>query len=309
MQTQDKAQQKCVNILLRNSVKAYTKVPLSVVANSSRETACGWRLARPCAEYDLQNGSTKKQLVTVGTRTSLCKRHLAKANSGTSPVASLGGKLTESFDYVYSGGLSTKVRQCESREDPYQATTRPQLPSFANNFTPTLSPVVLCRSQLMSESVRRDLERLVQMQLKPDIAYEQMIIEQKLRNMDMNRIPAISTTGLSKQKADKSKRPRLKVQPITLSSVPETATKSMQLQVHSSSIQLQVQNSGTWVQAQNLGITNKMGIQPVKWCMLHSRVPDFSRSSRNRQTTDNKEKTRVSGLLQSSSFLFSYHKS
>ena len=170
MQAQEKAQQKCVHVLLRNSVKAYSKCLVSVVADSCRESGCGWRLARPCAEYDLQNRNTKKQLLAVGTRTCLCKRQPPKDTSCLSPVGSLGGRLTEGFEYVYPGGLSTKVRRCESREDADQATTRPQLPSFADNFTSTLSPVVLSRSQLMSESVRRDLERLVQMQLKPDVA-------------------------------------------------------------------------------------------------------------------------------------------
>ena len=308
MSAQEKAQQKCVNVLLQNSVKAYNKTPLSVAADSSREAACGWRLVRPCAEYDLQNGSTKKHTLVVGTRTSLCKRKLSRTNSGFDPVVSLNGKLTEDFDYVYSGGLSTKVRQCRSREDSYQETTNPQLPSFAENFTSTLSPVVLCRSQLMSESVRRDLERLVQLQLKPDIAFEQMIIDQKLRTMDLNNIPAVSITGFRKQNRGKSKHPRLKVQPIAQPSIPESVMKSTHLQVQSSGIHLQTQSPGSQIQKQGSGVTSETGIQPLRWCLSHSQVPGLKQSPRNNQTKDSKEESSLSGILQSSSFIFSYQK-
>ena len=132
-----------------------------------------------------------------------------------------------------------------------------------------------------------------------------MIIEQKLKTMDINRIPAILTTGLSKQRTAKNKHPRLKVQPVTQLSIPDGVTKSPQLKVQSLGLQLQVQNSGSPVQAQISGITNKMGIQPVKFYTLR---PGFSQSSRNNQANDCKEKTSLSRLLQSSSIAFSCQK-
>ena len=184
----------CVRMLITISFKSFHAPISKIVADNSSECTCGWKLADGRPEYICTAKVKRKKFPnSTPSRHNLCKS--STTIDAAADIDWMGGKLTESLDYVYSGGLSNRVRGSESPAVPVEHHSQPvQYRTF------TLNPVLEHRSDSMTETSRVDLLRLVQMQLRPDITYEQMIIEQRLRamNLAINTQPSLSITSLNK---------------------------------------------------------------------------------------------------------------
>lgn len=162
--------------LLQTSRKTYSVVPERVVVNDNYEQLSGWKITVPKPLYKIY---PKRNRQTVS------KKNNPLLHNKLYPVISMGGRLDEEYDYVYDGGLSTRVPSCTALVESSQSTIKLKpCPSQCVPLT-HLNPLVLDKSVAISDTVRHDLRRLVQMQMKPDIMYERILIEQRLRTMEM----------------------------------------------------------------------------------------------------------------------------
>ena len=162
----------CIDSLLQTSNKIYSVVPDRVVTKDSLEQLSGWKLTASKPLYKIP-AKRRKQVQTKKTNLPM--------HSKLYPAVVMGGRLNEDYDYIYDGGLSTRAQSCT----PVQSTTK--LPSLLHLVPAAslvnLNPLITDRSTAISDTARHSLRRLVQMQTKPDVTYERMLIEQRLREM------------------------------------------------------------------------------------------------------------------------------
>ena len=260
-------------MLITHSFKSFHAPVSRIVADNSSECACGWKLANGRPEYVCTSKARRKKFPnSTPSRYNLCKSSIT-LDTATAENGNMGGKLTENLDYEYVGGLSNRVRGSESPAIPLEH------PSVQYR-TFTLNPVLENRSDSMTETSRVDLSRLVQMQLRPDITYEQMIIEQRLRamNLAMNSQPSLSITSLNKQSSTK---PSLHTQSIS----------EPPIQHHPNNMHVKKHKHRTKT------------LRPIKWCSLthHRQIPAFAKRSEDFRSS-------FSRLLQRSPHLMPDHK-
>lgn len=255
---------RCVKLLLSISSESLFSPLSRIVSDNSSEIACGWKLARGCPEYNcIPKTKTRKPCKDMSSSPS---KQLLCRSSSTAVIDSssnkMGGRLTENLDYVYCGGLSSRVRGIES----------PVIPPFTHHqrqsLNHSLNSILEYRSEAMPEATRRDLSRLVQLQMTPDITYEQMIIEQRLRSMDLNML---SITGFNKH--NKHKQPSLcTVQPI----------KPVVMHVQSISEPPITHPNNIHVKQSTSNKSRKRRrLRPVKWCTLANQPPAFAKQPEN----------------------------
>lgn len=266
----------CVRMLITISFKSFHAPVSRIVTDNSSECACGWKLADGRPEYICTSKARRKKYPnSTPSRYNLCKSSITLDAATTSTdTDKMGGKLTESLDYEYVGGLSNRVRGSESPAIPLEHPSQPvQYRTF------TLNPVLENRSDSMTETSRVDLSRLVQMQLRPDITYEQMIIEQRLRamNLAINSQPSLSITSLNKQSSTK---PSVHTQSISEPPMQQHHPNNMH------------------VKKQTATHRNKKTLRPIKWCSLthHRQIPAFAKQSEDFRSS-------FSRLLQRSSHM------
>ena len=195
--------------LLIISSKSFARPLLQTVTDDNNEILCGWRDARPCPEYKLTSRSTKKHKKQTTTTTT-------SRNGSTTTLPSvtrlhqknyvMNGKLTKEYDYIYEGKLNDKASSTTVRKKDAAELI--------------LSPVMLNKSDSMSNSARKNIQRLAQLQLRPDIAYEQLIIDEKLKTINLNSMcefhnikglfnhPTESHVKSSKDASKKSRNPQ-----------------------------------------------------------------------------------------------------
>lgn len=160
--------------------KAFNKPLLpSVTADDTSETLSGWHLASPRPQYKLGGKQRKPQPIS--------KNYTPLQPVINSPPAIKGkgmtGKLTEEYDYIYEGrsiqlqnGSSKLQQQPPKHDSPHHII--PQL---------VLNPLVtLDRSDTMTRKARNNIHKLAQLQMKTDVFYEQMIIDEKLKRIGFN---------------------------------------------------------------------------------------------------------------------------
>ncbi len=179
-----------------------TNVP---VTNHSEELCCGWKPARPRAEYDITRPSKKQQRRPLGTLPPAQPLAQGTTTYGVAH-AYMSGKLDENYDYTYKGGLSSRAYS-ESPMHPIRATHPP--PPHPHTFV--LDPVLPYRRTLdMDTSSRAQLEHILAMQMKPELLVEQLIIENRLRTMSLNAFPTLECIGFDGRK-DKTRRNEYKL--------------------------------------------------------------------------------------------------
>ena len=170
----DSESRSSIEKLLFLSVEAYSKPLLPHVSDDPSEVLCGWRLAKPRPEYRIQaRKKHRRQAAGVGAGGSTSHlpstTHLIQNRTKV-----MRGKLDSDCNYVYDIEVSAHSKMGPALRGPPLA------------HCIVLNPVIVDRSESLSESARTDIERLAKMQLKPDIAHEQMIIDEKLKSLDFN---------------------------------------------------------------------------------------------------------------------------
>lgn len=273
----------CVKVLISISSKALHTPVKRTVADTSSECACGWKLANGRPEYICTTKTKRKKLQAVSPSSlSLCKSSTSVDAVVNSTSSTMGGKLSKDLDYVYSGGLSSRVRGNESPIVP--ATVKP----LPQRRILTLNPVLQYRSDTMTDSSRLELSRLLQMQLKPDITYEQMIIEERLRTMNlaMNAQPALSIKSFKSPKQQTKYHDQPAIKPVSM----QVQSISGPPAYHPNNIHVK--------QHHRYPHRLKKTLRPVKWCGLTNQVaPTFAKQPANTV----KFKSSFSRLLQESS--------
>ncbi len=167
------------------SSKAFARPLIQTVSDDSNETLCGWRNAKPCPEYRILPHTTKKHKKLTTTTTTTTTGNSSSTLPSTTRLHqknySMNGKLTDNYDYIYEGKKTTKTTTQTKQSETAQLV---------------LNPVIINRSDSMSNSARDNIHRLAQLQLKPDVAYEQLIIDEKLKTINLNSMCEFRIKGL-----------------------------------------------------------------------------------------------------------------
>ena len=193
----------------------------------SKLTPSRWENVRPSAVYDLTNlhisntTSTSESprrrikrnssnqcplargalsLPSLRTRT---KSKVAPSQKEFSESSYMSGYLDENFSYVHPGGLSEKsgaveghnlhkespTHHCINTEPPLQKRTSQSV--SAHNIT--LGSVFASRlhAAQVDSQTRNEISRIVAMQLRSDVLAEQLFVENRLRNLDLNAFPLL----------------------------------------------------------------------------------------------------------------------
>ena len=171
-------EEKCVKHLLLLSQSLYNHSLQSTVDDNSSEVFNGWKLAHPRPLYQLNKPKKKKHPIKAVNNNS--SRTLLQNKTSHEYTFTMGGRLNENYDYVFDGGLSSKVSGSTSSLHNTTYQPAPQI---------TLKPILVnqCSSSLVEKHRQGVLSHVARLQLKPDISYERMVIEQRLKSMNLHR--------------------------------------------------------------------------------------------------------------------------
>ena len=276
MDTEEK--EKCVKFLLTLSHHYFSHPLLSTVTDSVSEIASGWKLVQPRPVYRCQHTTKTKKKHNKLTSNTPSKTHLHKTLHEY--TSTMGGRLTEQFDYIYEGGLSSKVGGAETMHLPSKNHTH----SLRHPPRVTLIPVILDRSERLSEQAHQELTNLAQRQLKPDLAYEQMIIEQQLRSIDLHKLQKFKVSTLSQPKPLNHTHQKIPVQSIVKPP------------------------SGRGHHVTHSTHKRKGKLKPFDWSVISNYQPPAFKRETYHSSSEPALKTSFSRLLESSSVIFSYKK-
>lgn len=270
---------KCVEFLLTLSHHHFFRPLLPTVTDNVSEIASGWNLVQPRPVYQCQQHKAKsKKKYSKLTSNTTSKTHLHKTLHEY--TSTMGGRLTEQYDYVYEGGLSSRVGGAETMPLP------PKNHTHFHQHPPrvTLIPVIIDRSERLSEQAHQELTHLAQRQLKPDLAYEQMIIEQQLRSIDLNKLPKSKVSRLSQPKPPNHTHQKIPVQSII--KPPSGHGRHVTHSTHK----------------------RKGRLKPFDWSVISDYQPPAFKRENYHTSSEPALKTSISRLLESSSVVFSYKK-
>lgn len=254
--------------------QSYSSLPHTVTDGSS-EVATRWRLIFPSPTYLLAAGSKREKKNKTTSKTQL-------HNTSHGYTSTMGGQLNDNFDYIYEGGLSTRVSG--SMTSLSQTDHTHHYPHRV-----TLRPVILNRSENILNRTKQELARLVELQLKPDIVYDGMVIEQNLRSVDLDRLP----TDYSMPKLIRSPQSN------SHQSVP---IQSMCVAI--GQLPSMWRRKDPFVLQRNKK-TKKNQPKPFDWSVINQSSAAFKRG---RVDQEHVLQTSFSRLLESSSVVFSYKK-
>lgn len=258
-----------VENLLIVGIKAFNKPLLPSVTDDTSETLCGWHLANPRPQYKLTG---KKKPKKQPNRNESSKDSSLVALKSTVSLPSLKGKgmtgkLTEEYDYIYEGRSLLGEWPTSKKLHPPKQHHHHVIPQVI------LNPVTIDRSDTLTRKARNNIHRLAQLQMKSDIAYEQMIIDEKLRKIDLNSMREFQAESHLLNKYDST----------PMNNVPHS-------------------NSDTNVLVQKR--RRKMNKpRPLDWTLLHEHTPPFKHKVGEYQPL---MKSSFSRLLESSSVIYSY---
>ena len=198
----------------------------------NKATLSGWENVRPCAEYDLITLNRKRR--KRHSSNLLTRRVVSLPNLRTKvqqKESYMSGHLDENFSYVYTRGLSDKARAEELRKEPpvyhFLDPMQQQKSRSLSTHTLTLDPVFETRHLAqMDPRTRSDVSRIIAMQLKPEILAEQLIIENRLRTLDLNAYPVLGSDGV------KSGKDKIPTKSISAPSLINGASQSQQQPSH-----------------------------------------------------------------------------
>ena len=182
----------------------------------NKVTPSRWENVRPRAVYDLTNNlhslnyPPKRRIKRhSGNQFALARGAVSLPNLRSKAALShkeftesyMSGYLDENFSYVHPGGLSERSGAIEEhklhKETPlYHHSMEPlqkQTSHSVSMHTLTLDSVFASRlyAAQMDPRTRNEISRIIAMQLRPDILAEQLIVENRLRNLDLNAFPVL----------------------------------------------------------------------------------------------------------------------
>ena len=125
----------------------------------------------------------------------------------------MSGSLDENFSYVYAGGLSDRSSSEDDKhqkDSPVHRLLDPlQNQESQSLSTLTLDPAIFVHRHAaaiqMNPRTRDEISRIVAMQLKPEVIAEQLVLENRLRNLELNAFPQLGmrsdqASGLNKER-------------------------------------------------------------------------------------------------------------
>jgi hypothetical protein len=170
---------------------------------SSKEVLAitGWEKVRPSAVYDLWPAITyqeprrrKRQsndqalLRDVVSMPNLCTK--ADSRSETQKWSYMSGQLDEDFSYVYTGGLSERCCKANA-EAEYKKSSHDSQKTSVSTCNLVLDPASLfsSRHHAYVEPALTQYDEISKIQLKPKLLAQQLRVENRLRNIDLNAHP------------------------------------------------------------------------------------------------------------------------
>ena len=263
-------ERKLEEILLSIS-QSHSSLP-RIVADRASDICSGWKLTFPSPTYYLQVNTTKKERKHLKYPSTKGQYHNHKTSHGY--TCTMGGHLNKDSDYVYEGGLSSRVTSGNS------TTSLPQLnpPPKQQPYKITLKPVTL------NKRANNDMTQIVDSQLKPDIFYEQMLIEQNLQTLKLPdcHFPIIEGVG---ELCPPIKMP---VHSVSIDQFPNVWKKDMSL--HRKKVR-----------------KRRKDLNAFDWSDLHQSTSLIKKNGNvHSRKSENAVQTSFSRLLESSSVMFSY---
>lgn len=177
-----------------------------------------WENVRPCAVYDLtiphhlntnsvprrrikRHSSNQFTLARGAVSLPNLRTKLAPSSHKEFSELYMSGYLDENFSYVHPSGLSEKSGVIEEhklhKESPtHHHSTEPlqkQTSQSISTHTLTLNSIFTGRlhAAQMDSQTRNEISKIVAMQLRPDVLAEQLFVESRLRNLDLNAFPLL----------------------------------------------------------------------------------------------------------------------
>lgn len=169
-----------------------------VLAGLEETDIRGWRNIRPGAVYDLSSRHQAQQQprrTTRGNKPRSWSSQPARRDT-TDPSSYMSGELDRSYNYVYKGGLSKQAGSMEPL---------PPL-STSQHTTVHLDPALRYHSNGPEQHI---LAKIVAMQLKPELLVEHIIIENRLRQMNIDDNRSIRHLNLEGMGVDPRAIPEL----------------------------------------------------------------------------------------------------
>lgn len=175
-----------------------------------------WENVRPGAEYDLTESGRVKRLKRRPSNQLLARGAVSLPNLRTQkspyPKSYMSGHLDENFSYVYPGGLSSRATSSQSEynrdtqvnylKDPllHQQAAGSRSYSTHTLTLNTCAPSIFAQRQAaqMDTRIRREISTLVAMQLRPEVLAEQIVMENRLRNLELSAFPVLGAKSDSR---------------------------------------------------------------------------------------------------------------
>lgn len=211
----DVSEEEALDCLISCSSSCYRSL-LSGPRLLNKLTPSRWENVRPSAVYDLTNihllntNSPRRRIKRHSSNQYALARGAVSLPSLRTKVAPshkefsesyMSGYLDENFTYVYPGGLSKKSGATEEhklhKESPtHHCNTEPmqkQRSQSISTHTLTLDSVFAGRlhAAQMDSRTRNEISKIVAMQLRSDVLAEQLFVENRLRNLDLNTFPLL----------------------------------------------------------------------------------------------------------------------
>ncbi len=167
----------------------------------------GWRKVRPRALYDLTAtppGHSRRRILARGGGIGICSN---RTRSYLNPVTSrhidtssyMSGSLDENFNYTYRvpANLSNSSNGSLGPLPPTPPSTAQQQQHRSLLSTMYLDPATAYHTTAhMDIDSRLVLARIVAMQLKPELFVEQLLIESRLRSMNIENLQQLNLEGV-----------------------------------------------------------------------------------------------------------------
>ena len=192
-----------IGCLLSCSDSPYDEVLAGPPTPSKRELAISqWEKVRPRAVYNLtmaasqesrrckrQKFSYQALLRDVVSMPNLCTKDFDLSERQWSYMS---GHLDEDFSYVYTGGLSERCTKANS-EAEHKRWPHDSRGKSVSTCNLTLDPSTLFSNRQSIHVEPRtqygEISKMFAMQLKPELLAQQLLIEKRLRNVDLNTRP------------------------------------------------------------------------------------------------------------------------
>lgn len=188
----------------------------SLLAGPSLDNAAfsRWENVRPSAEYDLSSRSynplktRKRRSINPLARCAISLPNIrSRVHQKRCSESYMSGHLDENFSYVYTGGLSDRSRSEQDHKDErpmYHFSTDPLHRQGSCSFstrTLTLEPPVVPAQ--MEARTHEEISRLVAMQFRPQVLAEQLLVENRLRTLQLNTFPVLGTKSENRMSCER----------------------------------------------------------------------------------------------------------